>query len=190
MCHEMPSSADRSAYGRRVVCGIAGVLNLKGFPLEDPTVAMRMASYLVHRGPDEEGSLVDGPVAFGFRRLRIIDLETGHQPVSNEQETMWVMLNGEIYNFVELRHELEKRGHRFRTRSDTEVIVHAYESYGLDFVQSLRGMFAIALWDSQRRRLILARDRIGKKPLFWSVNNGQLAFASEIKALLPWPGLD
>ena len=172
------------------MCGIAGVLNLKGLPVEDSTVAMRMASSLVHRGPDEEGSLVNGPVAFGFRRLRIIDLETGHQPIANEHETMWVMLNGEIYNFVELRHELEQRGHRFRTQSDTEVIVHAYESYGLDFVQSLRGMFAIALWDSQSRRLILARDRIGKKPLFWSMRHGQLAFASELKALLSWPGLD
>jgi len=172
------------------VCGIAGVLNLTGAPLEDPRVVMRMASCLVHRGPDETGYLVDGPVAFGFRRLRIIDLETGHQPVPNEQAKIWAMFNGEIYNFVELRHELQTRGHQFRTQSDTEVIVHAYESFGLDFAQRLRGMFAIALWDSQRRRLILVRDRIGKKPLFYSVRHDQLVFASEIKALLPWPGLD
>jgi asparagine synthase (glutamine-hydrolysing) len=172
------------------MCGIAGVLNLSGDPLEDPAVAIRMASFLAHRGPDEEGSLKDGPITFGFRRLSIIDPNGGHQPVANEGETIWTMLNGEIYNFVELRDQLQQQGHRFRTRSDTEVIVHAYESYGLDFVQRLRGMFAIALWDRERRRVVLARDRIGKKPLFWSVRNGQLAFASEIKALFKWPGLD
>jgi asparagine synthase (glutamine-hydrolysing) len=172
------------------MCGIAGMLNLSGVPLQDPSIAMRMASLLAHRGPDDEGLMHDGPVAFGFRRLSIIDLDGGHQPVGNETETIWTMLNGEIYNFVELRNHLQQQGHRFRTKSDTEVIVHAYESYGLDFVQRLRGMFAIALWDSERKRVVLARDRIGKKPLFWSVRNGQLAFASEIKALLPWPGLD
>src|SRR4029453_10483521 len=115
------------------MCGIAGLFNLNGVPLEDAAVAMRMASNLVHRGPDEDGSLLDGPVAFGFRRLSIIDLDGGHQPVANEIETIWTMLNGEIYNFVELRDELQEQGHRFRTQSDTEVIVHAYESYGLDF---------------------------------------------------------
>jgi asparagine synthase (glutamine-hydrolysing) len=172
------------------MCGIAGVLNLSGDLLEDPAVATRMASFLAHRGPDEEGSLKDGPIAFGFRRLSIIDLDGGHQPVANERETIWTMLNGEIYNFVELRDQLQQQGHRFRTQSDTEVIVHAYETHGLDFVEYLRGMFAIALWDSEKRRLILVRDRIGKKPLFWSTRNGQLAFASEIKALLLWPGLD
>ena len=172
------------------MCGLTGVFNLTGRPLEDPEVIKRMASCLMHRGPDEAGYLVDGPTAFGFRRLRIIDLATGQQPVANEDETIWVMLNGEIYNFVELRQELQKRGHQLRTQSDTEVIVHAYETFGLDFVRHLRGMFAIALWDSRKRQLVLARDRIGKKPLFYGERDGQLAFASEIKALLRWPGLD
>jgi len=172
------------------MCGIAGLLNLRGAPLTDASVVTRMASYLSHRGPDDDGSLRDGPVAFGFRRLSIIDLETGHQPVSNEDGTVWVMLNGEIYNFVELRTELEKQGHVFRTETDTEVIAHAYESYGLDFVDHLRGMFAIALWDSPKQRLVLARDRIGKKPLFYGVRGNQLAFASEVKALLAWPQLN
>ena len=171
------------------MCGIAGILNLDGAPFEDPRVVTRMASALVHRGPDEEGSLIDGPVVFGFRRLRVIDLETGHQPVCNENKKIWAMFNGEIYNFVELRAELQKLGHEFRTQSDTEVIVHAFEAYGMDFVQHFRGMFAIALWDSQTRRLILVRDRIGEKPLFWAVRDDQLAFASEIKALLQWPKL-
>jgi asparagine synthase (glutamine-hydrolysing) len=149
-----------------------------------------MAANLVHRGPDEEGFLNAGPIAFGFRRLSIIDLDGGHQPVANETETVWTMFNGEIYNFVELRDDLMKRGHKFRTKSDTEVIVHAYESYGLDFVQHLRGMFSIAVWDCEKQRLVLIRDRIGKKPLYWSIGRGQLAFASEIKALFAWPGLD
>jgi asparagine synthase (glutamine-hydrolysing) len=171
------------------VCGIAGLLNLDAAAITEPLVAVRMASSLVHRGPDEEGSLIDGPLAFGFRRLRVIDLETGHQPVCNEDQTIWAMFNGEIYNFVELRSELQHLGHEFRTHSDTEVIVHAYEAYGMDFMQHLRGMFAIALWDGRNKRLILVRDRIGEKPLFWAVRNNQLAFASEIKALLQWPEL-
>jgi len=171
------------------VCGIAGILNLDAMPFREPLIVARMASALVHRGPDEEGSLIDGPVAFGFRRLRVIDLETGHQPVCNENKKIWAMFNGEIYNFVELRAELQRLGHQFRTQSDTEVIVHAYEAYGIDFVQRFRGMFAIALWDSPNRRLILVRDRIGEKPLFWAVRDNQLAFGSEIKALLQWPKL-
>lgn len=172
------------------MCGIAGLANADGAPLEHPETARLMSSMLVHRGPDEEGYLHDGPVAFGFRRLSIIDLSTGTQPVPNEDRTAWVMLNGEIYNYLELRSVLEAKGHRFRTTSDTEVVVHAYESYGLDFVDRLRGMFAIAIWDKRQRRLVLARDRLGKKPLFYSRSGNQLAFASELKALLPWPGLD
>ena len=172
------------------MCGIAGLLNLQGAPLTDASVVTRMSLHLSHRGPDDDGFLTDGPVAFGFRRLSIIDLETGHQPVSNEDGTVQVMLNGEIYNFIEMREELEKRGHVFRTQTDTEVIAHAYESYGLDFVDHLRGMFAIALWDSTNQRLVLARDRVGKKPLFYGVCDNQLAFASEIKALLAWPHLN
>lgn len=171
------------------MCGIAGLLDLSGVNLADASLAGRMAAYLNHRGPEEEGFYSSGPVAFGFRRLKIIDLKTGHQPLPNEQGTVWVMCNGEIYNFVELRSELEKKGHSFKTQSDTEVIVHAYESYGLDFVHYLRGMFAISLWDDTQKRLVLVRDRIGKKPLIYSVADNQLAFASEIKALLAWPHL-
>jgi asparagine synthase (glutamine-hydrolysing) len=154
------------------------------------SVVRRMAATLVHRGPDEGGIVADGPVTFGFRRLSIIDLSTGSQPIPNEDETIWVMFNGEIYNYLELRDELEAKGHRFRTSSDTEVIVHAYETWGLDFVDRFLGMFAIALWDRNRGRVVLARDRFGKKPLFYAERNGHLAFASELKAFLPWPHLD
>jgi asparagine synthase (glutamine-hydrolysing) len=171
------------------VCGFAGLLNLDASAFREPLIVARMASSLVHRGPDEEGFFIDGPVAFGFRRLRVIDLETGHQPVCNEDKSIWAMFNGEIYNFVDLRVELQELGHQFRTKSDTEVIVHAYETYGMEFVQHLRGMFAIAIWDSKKRRLVLVRDRMGEKPLFWAVGNNQLAFASEVKAFLQWPGL-
>jgi asparagine synthase (glutamine-hydrolysing) len=169
------------------MCGIAGILNLNGESLGDTAVAKQMAASLAHRGPDDEGSLNDGPIAFGFRRLSIIDLETGHQPVSDEQARRWCMFNGEIYNFLELRKQLQAKGHLFRTDSDTEVILHAYAAYDLDFVQHLRGMFAIALWDATRQRLVLVRDRVGKKPLFYGISNGELAFASEIKAFLRWP---
>ena len=169
------------------MCGIAGILNLDGDSLGPTTVAQQMAASIVHRGPDDEGMLIDGPVAFGFRRLRIIDLEKGHQPVADDEERQWCMFNGEIYNFLELRKQLEAKGYSFRTNSDTEVILHAYAAYDLDFVQHLRGMFAIALWDAKRQRLVLVRDRVGKKPLFYGVSNGQLAFASEVKAFLKWP---
>ncbi|MFH1759691.1 MAG: asparagine synthase (glutamine-hydrolyzing) [bacterium] len=169
------------------MCGIAGIFNIDGKPLKNADIARKMAGKLVHRGPDEDGEMLDGPVAFGFRRLRIIDLKAGKQPISNEDGNIWVVLNGEIYNYIEVRKMLQKKEHIFKTQSDTEVIVHAYESFGLDFVNHLRGMFAIAIWDSKKRSLILVRDRIGKKPLFYSIQDGQLAFASEVKALLEWP---
>lgn len=169
------------------MCGIAGILNIDGNLLGPSSVAQQMAASISHRGPDDDGSLSDGPVAFGFRRLQIIDLETGHQPVADEDKRRWCMFNGEIYNFVELRAQLEAKGHSFRTNSDTEVILQAYVAYGLDFVQHLRGMFAIALWDSTLKLLVLVRDRVGKKPLFYGVFDGQLAFASEVKAFLKWP---
>ena len=171
------------------MCGIAGIFDLQGRALVDDGLIEKMTAHLVHRGPDDEGFHRDGPLVFGFRRLKIIDLATGHQPLTNEDGSVWVMLNGEIYNYVELRERLVGMGHVFRTRSDTEVIVHAYESYGLDFVHHLRGMFAIALWDSRRRRLVLARDRMGKKPLYYAAHDGLLAFASEFKALLSWEAL-
>jgi asparagine synthase (glutamine-hydrolysing) len=172
------------------MCGIAGLSNLTSETQLDPAVVQRMARQLSHRGPDDEGFHAEAEVAFGFRRLSIIDVAGGHQPVPNEDQTIWCMLNGEIYNYKELRDRLRQQGHEFKTNGDTETIVHAYEQHGLDFVEELRGMFAIALWDGQQRRLILARDRIGKKPLFYSIYGGQLAFASELKAFLAWPGLD
>lgn len=183
-----PQEDERETNNTTAMCGIAGLLNLKNEPLADNEVVRAMASTLVHRGPDDDGYFSDGPVAFGFRRLSIIDLTTGHQPLCNEDRTVWVMFNGEIYNYVELHDGLRNRGHVFQTKSDTEVIAHSYDEYGADFVRHLRGMFAIALWDAKQRRLYLVRDRIGEKPLFYGVRNGQLAFASEIKALMAWPG--
>jgi asparagine synthase (glutamine-hydrolysing) len=143
-----------------------------------------MCDTIVHRGPDDEGVLVQGHVGLGMRRLSIIDLSGGHQPIHNEDQSIWIVFNGEIYNFLELRPELEKRGHRFYTNTDTEVIVHLYEEYGDDCVRQLRGMFALAIWDERRQRLFLARDRFGKKPLHYAVHGGRFLFASEIKALL------
>jgi asparagine synthase (glutamine-hydrolysing) len=150
----------------------------------DATDIRRMCQTIVHRGPDDEGICANGPVGLGMRRLSIIDLAGGRQPIHNEDRTVWVVFNGEIYNFPELRRELESRGHRFYTRSDTEVIVHLYEEMGSDCVKKLRGMFAIALYDERRQFLLLARDRLGKKPLHYAHVNGQLLFGSEIKAIL------
>jgi len=148
-----------------------------------------MTDAIVHRGPDEEGFYSDGKMNLGIRRLSIIDLETGHQPVHNEDKRLWTVFNGEIYNFQGLRMDLMKRGHTFYTdHSDTEVIVHLYEEYGDDFLHQMNGMFAIALWDSQREKLLLIRDRMGVKPLFYAFSNGHLIFGSEIKAILAHPG--
>jgi asparagine synthase (glutamine-hydrolysing) len=144
----------------------------------------RMCQTIVHRGPDDEGIYAQGPVGLGIRRLSIIDLAGGRQPIHNEDKSVWVVLNGEIYNFPELRRELEGRGHKFYTRSDTEMIVHLYEEMGADCVRKLRGMFAIALYDERRQSLLLARDRLGKKPLHYALCDGRLLFGSEIKTLL------
>jgi asparagine synthase (glutamine-hydrolysing) len=143
-----------------------------------------MGDTISHRGPDDAGCYVDDFVAFGMRRLSIIDVDGGHQPISNEDKTIWVICNGEIYNYRELRLELEKKGHVFRCHSDTEVIVHLYEEEGTNLFRRLRGMFAIAVWDKNRRRLVLARDRLGKKPLYVTKGNGRLLFSSELKAIL------
>jgi asparagine synthase (glutamine-hydrolysing) len=142
-----------------------------------------MSAMLVHRGPDAEGSFVDGGIGLAARRLAIIDLEGGDQPLANEDGTCTVVQNGEIYNYAELTRELERLGHRFRTRSDTEAIVHAYEEWGLEFAERLRGMFAIAIWDARERTLVLARDRFGIKPLYYRLTNGEISFASELDAL-------
>ncbi|HSF59144.1 MAG TPA: asparagine synthase (glutamine-hydrolyzing), partial [Candidatus Binatia bacterium] len=143
-----------------------------------------MNTALTHRGPDDQGYYFDGPIGLGHRRLSIIDLDRGRQPLSNEDDTIWIVFNGEIYNFPELRQCLEAAGHRFKTATDTEVIVHLYEEHGTECVRHLRGMFAFAIWDQRRRRLFLARDHVGQKPLFYYHTNGVFAFASEIKALL------
>ncbi|HXV03207.1 MAG TPA: asparagine synthase (glutamine-hydrolyzing) [Gaiellaceae bacterium] len=163
------------------MCGIAGIASGSG--TADPERLRAMSATLVHRGPDADGTLVDGPVALASRRLSIIDLETGDQPIANEDGTVHVIQNGEIYNYRELRAELERAGHRFATQSDTEVLVHLYEQHGDGFAERLRGMFAIALWDAPRRRLVLARDAFGIKPLYYCEDNGDLLFASELRAL-------
>ncbi len=163
------------------MCGIFGQVSDGGVAREGLD---SMAKALVHRGPDDVGCYVQGPVGIGNRRLSIIDLDGGHQPICNETGTVWVVFNGEIYNYRALRLELERRGHRFKTSSDTEVIVHLYEDEGQDCLHHLEGMFALAIWDQERERLVLARDRLGQKPLYYHHRPGQFVFASEIKAIL------
>ncbi|MEM8984011.1 MAG: asparagine synthase (glutamine-hydrolyzing) [Pseudomonadota bacterium] len=169
------------------MCGIVGVASAarSRFVLDD---VRAMADRIVHRGPDDGGFHDGGAAIIGMRRLSIIDLEGGHQPIHNADKTIWVVNNGEIYNFRQLRRELEARGFRFATNSDTEVIVHAYEAWGDDFLDRIDGMFAVALWDSRRQCLILARDRLGIKPLYFWPYDGGFAFASEVKAFLPLQG--
>jgi asparagine synthase (glutamine-hydrolysing) len=166
------------------MCGIAGLIDpsVNAHPLR--ATVQRMADSLVHRGPDDEGFFAADGIGLGMRRLSIIDVAGGRQPIANEDGSVQVVFNGEIYNHRERRAELERRGHIFRTRADTEVIAHAYEEDGVECLARLRGMFAIALWDARARRLLLARDRLGKKPLFYAQHDGRLLFASEIKAIL------
>ena len=171
------------------MCGICGIFEFHRRDLIPEAVVRKMNDTIVHRGPDDEGIYVSQGIGFGFRRLSIIDLSGGHQPISNEDGRIWVMLNGEIYNYPELRQDLIARGHQFRTRSDTESIVHLYEEYGEDCFRRLRGMFAIALWDSRERKLLLARDRVGKKPLFYARDDKHVLFGSELKALLATNGI-
>src|SRR5438874_8349095 len=163
------------------MCGICGVVSANGSA--DPERVARMSATLVHRGPDSSGEFGDGAAALAARRLSIIDLETGDQPIANEDGTLHDVQNGEIYNYRELRRELERAGHHFRTHGDTEVLLHLYEQHGDDFAERLRGMFAVAIWDAARRRLVLARDRFGIKPLYYRDGAGELAFASELRAL-------
>ena len=166
------------------MCGICGIFEFDQGREIPRALVHRMAETIIHRGPDDEGIYTGPGIGFGFRRLSIIDVDGGHQPVSNEDGRIWVMLNGEIYNYPELRHELVSRGHRFSTRSDAETIVHLYEECGEECFARLRGMFAIALWDSRNRKLLLARDRVGKKPLFYAADAKRILFGSELKALL------
>jgi asparagine synthase (glutamine-hydrolysing) len=170
------------------MCGIAGLYNLAGEPVSAEHV-QRMCALLKHRGPDDSGLWADGPVALGHRRLSIIDLSPrARNPMPNEDENVWLIFNGEIYNYKDLRRDLIDRGHRFRSETDSEVVIHLYEEMGLDCVAELNGMFAFALWDQPNRRLLLARDRFGVKPLYYTMVGKTLAFASEVKALLALPG--
>ena len=170
------------------MCGIAGIVDLENRPADREPLE-RMCDAMDHRGPDDAGYYLNHRAALGQRRLSIIDLATGRQPMSNEDGTVWVSFNGEIYNFQQLRAELEQQGHRFATSSDTEVIVHAYEAYGQQCMMRLRGMFALAVWDERRQTLLLARDRVGKKPLFYTETNGRFLFASELQALMAHPAV-
>jgi len=172
------------------VCGIAGYLNLNGAAL-DPREAYlsQMCNSIHHRGPDEQGMKLIGPAALGMTRLSIIDLSTGQQPIPNEDESIWIVFNGEIYNFHELRERCLSLGHKFKTQSDTETIVHLYEEYGVGCVQYLEGMFAFAIWDKAKQRLFIARDRMGEKPLHWGIFDGKFFYGSEIKTILQHPSV-
>jgi asparagine synthase (glutamine-hydrolysing) len=172
------------------MCGICGLVRLDGSEGVQASTLRAMSAALVHRGPDSDGAVIDGPVGLAARRLAIIDLEGGDQPIAGENGHVTVVQNGEIYNYMALRAELERAGHRFATRSDTEVLVHLYEQEGIRFVERLRGMFALAVWDRRLRRLVVARDPFGIKPLYWSARGGLLSFASELKALMMVPGFE
>ena len=173
-----------------IMCGISGKLHFNRNHPIDPALIARMNGTLIHRGPDAEGVWTHGPIGLSQRRLAIVDLSpTGQQPMSNEDGTVWITYNGEIYNHPELRPELERRSHRYRGSSDTETILHLYEEYGCACVEHLRGMFALALWDERNQCLLLARDRFGKKPLLYAETEDGLVFASELKALLQDEGV-
>lgn len=169
------------------MCGITGVLQFSDTRVE-PGTLRQMCAAMVHRGPDDEGIYTNGPVGLAMRRLSIVDLATGHQPIANEDDTVWIVFNGEIYNHRDLREQLERRGHRYRTNSDTETIIHLYEEYGRDCVQHLSGMFAFAIWDTRNQKLFAARDRLGIKPFYYSLDSHRFVFGSEIKVILAHPG--
>jgi asparagine synthase (glutamine-hydrolysing) len=160
------------------MCGIAGIVAVDGLDQQAASRALRMRDVITHRGPDEAGLHCDSHAALAHRRLSIVDLGSGQQPLSNEDGSVWVIFNGEIYNHADIRKELESSGHCYRTRSDTETLVHAYEEWGDAFVHRLRGMFAFAMWDAVRRRLLLVRDRLGIKPLYWARTSDALLFGS------------
>jgi asparagine synthase (glutamine-hydrolysing) len=171
------------------MCGICGVVNLAEGERTEKRVIHQMLEMLQHRGPDGFGIYSDAHAALGNARLSIIDLATGDQPIGNEDESLWIVFNGEIFNYIELRADLEKRGHIFRTKSDTEVILHLYEEFGVDCLAQLNGQFAIAIWDQRHRALFLARDRLGVRPVFYAHTARQLLFGSEIKSILAYPGM-
>jgi asparagine synthase (glutamine-hydrolysing) len=172
------------------MCGICGIATMPGGPPVSPEILAEMCRAIVHRGPDDEGLHIEAGVGLGNRRLSIIDVEGGHQPLSNENGSLWIAYNGEAYNFPDVRDDLLARGHVFKTRTDTETMVHAYEEWGLEFVHRFRGMFAFALWDGKTRQLLLVRDRIGIKPLYYTrLSDGTLVFGSELKTILVHPGV-
>lgn len=171
------------------MCGIVGICALNGGPPAEASTLRRMLGMIRHRGPDQFGIYVDDHAALGNARLSIIDLSTGQQPISNEDGTLWIVFNGEIFNHPELRQELERKGHRFATTCDTETVLHAYEEYGPGCLAKFNGQFAIAIWDTRNRALFLARDRLGVRPLFYTFADGRLVFGSEIKAILAAPGV-
>ena len=171
------------------MCGICGYIHLDGSRDASENILRAMTDTLAHRGPDDSGYYLGRGAALGHRRLSIIDLETGHQPIFNEDKTLVIVYNGEVYNFPELKEALVKKGHRFSTHSDTEVILHAYEEYGEDCVKRFNGMFAFAIWDAKNEKLFLARDRFGKKPLYYAVFDNRFIFGSELKALLKHPSV-
>jgi asparagine synthase (glutamine-hydrolysing) len=166
------------------MCGICGQFNFAGDEPVEPEIVRRMTDSIAHRGPDDEGYFFSGPLGLGFRRLSIIDLAGGHQPMFDAQETVCIIFNGEIYNYKELREELEKYGHCFRTNSDTEVIIHGYKEWGIDVFNHLNGMFGVAIWDLQRKRLVVARDAMGIKLVYYRIAAGKFTFGSEIRAVL------
>jgi asparagine synthase (glutamine-hydrolysing) len=171
------------------MCGICGKLEFEPQARVPLGLLKNMADAIVHRGPDDEGYYSKGQIGLGFRRLSIIDLKSGHQPLANEDDSIWIVFNGEIYNYRELRKLLRSKGHVFKTQTDTEAIVHLYEQYGTDCVQKLRGMFGFAIWDSRKKRLFLARDRVGIKPLYYYLDKSFISFASEMKAILVDPAV-
>jgi len=166
------------------MCGICGILYFGRERNVEEALLRKMCASIIHRGPDDEGILIDKNIGIGIRRLSIIDLTAGHQPIHNEDETVWIICNGEIYNYKEIRKELKEAGHRFYTNSDTEVIVHLYEEFGENCVQRLNGMFAFSIWDKRKKRLFAARDRLGVKPFYYSIDKEKFIFGSEIKAIL------
>ncbi|MGZ6248642.1 MAG: asparagine synthase (glutamine-hydrolyzing) [Syntrophales bacterium] len=172
------------------MCGICGKIFFEKDKRVDPQLIKIMADSMYHRGPDDEGTYISGNVGLGHRRLSIIDLNRGKQPISNEDGTVWIVFNGEIYNYQDLRETLIQRDHKFKTDTDTEVIVHAYEEFGEDCVKRLRGMFAFAIWDDRNQALLIARDRVGIKPLYYYLSAGQLVFASEMRAILQDSSVD
>src|SRR5208282_1774486 len=162
---------------------ICGKLNFDREARVSPRLLKSMADSIAHRGPDDEGYYISGPVGFGFRRLSIIDLGGGHQPMSDQEESVWVVFNGEIYNFPELKRELQSHGHVFRTNSDTEVIIHGYKQWGDEVLNRLNGMFGLAIWDVRQKRLVLARDAFGIKLIYYRIDGNALYFGSEMRAV-------